>query len=139
MAWFRTGGGGGALSETVLWTNPSPTTGISETTTVDLSESLDNFTYIGMYCRFSNSDTTESFAMMKTEDLATASTSLLKGQYLTVCTRRASSGTGQVIARVLYGSSNKSKVSIGNCYALTSTTAATYSSNMIPTKIVGLK
>lgn len=137
MAWFKTGGG--ALSETVLWTNPSPTSSISNTTTVDLSESLDNFTYIGMYCRFSTSDTTESFAMMKAEDLATGTSSAVKGQFLTVCARRASSGNGQTVTRVVYGNSNKSKVSIGNCYAVTSGTGAAYSSNLIPTKIVGLK
>jgi hypothetical protein len=47
MAWFETGGGG-ALSETVLWTNPSPTSNQS-TATVSLNDNISNYKYIKIY------------------------------------------------------------------------------------------
>lgn len=57
MAWYRCSSGGGTLTETVLWTDDSPTT--LTTGTVTLSESLSNFSSIRVYYRVSASDATE--------------------------------------------------------------------------------
>ena len=54
MALIRcsTSSGGGGLSETTLWQNQNPTSDFgsgSSATTITLSESIQNFTYIGVY------------------------------------------------------------------------------------------
>ena len=45
MSLYRCGGGGGMLEETVLWTNPSPTSDFAAQT-VTLSDSISNYDYI---------------------------------------------------------------------------------------------
>lgn len=130
--------GGGALSETVLWTNPSPNSNWSSSE-VNISQSISSFKYIGLYCHFSTSDSTESFAMVKASDLETIDPTI-KSVFLTVSVRRTTSGTGQVIARNVFKSnSDSSKITIGSCGAVTSGTGGTYNGNLIPIKLVGLK
>ena len=47
------------MSETELWSNPSPNTGADQIT-ASLNQSLQNFTYIKIYIKASTTDTTES-------------------------------------------------------------------------------
>ena len=54
MAYIRANSGSGSdLSETTLWTNSSPTTGISLGTLLNLSQSMTNFKYLRFYWRYS--------------------------------------------------------------------------------------
>lgn len=62
MALFRCGSGAG-LQETVLWTNPNPTTSMSSTT-VTLSESVTGFDFIKIESRVSTSDSTTYSVLM---------------------------------------------------------------------------
>lgn len=132
MAWFKTGGGG-ALSETTLWTNSAPTSNYSGGT-VDLSDSINNYQYIGMYCKFSTSDATEYFCFLKTSAFGFNGT--IGAQFLSVTARRTNS---QNMFRNLYRPDNTTdyQMGISNCSLLG--TSGSYPGNLIPTKIVGLK
>ena len=59
MALFRCGANAG-MSETVLWTNPAPTTNMTSTT-ITLSQSISNFDFVKLYWRVSTSNNTETY------------------------------------------------------------------------------
>lgn len=60
-------GGGGTLSETVLWTNPSPTASFAGQT-ITLSSDINNFKYLKIVCKLSTSNNTESSVMYAVDD-----------------------------------------------------------------------
>ena len=57
MALFRTSsGGGGGMTETVIWTNPSPSSSFSEQD-IALSNDYNNYDLIKIYYKISSADT----------------------------------------------------------------------------------
>lgn len=56
-------GGGGAMSETVLWTNSSPTSSFSAQA-VTLSDDMNNYTYLKVCWRMSTSDSTSMYILI---------------------------------------------------------------------------
>ena len=70
MAFYRCSSGGGTLTETVLWTNPSPSSSFSNQT-VTLSESYTNYKYVGVkYATGTGSSAPEATMILSTEDAA---------------------------------------------------------------------
>lgn len=61
------------MSETVLWTNPSPANAMG-TTTVTLSQSMADFKYIKFVYRISTSDSSTASLIMSVEDYQNSST-----------------------------------------------------------------
>lgn len=70
-------GGGGALSETTLWTNPSPTSARGETT-ISLSESFKNFKLVRFYYKISKSSSSEFYTDYLSEMVEQATQNLNK-------------------------------------------------------------
>ena len=58
-----------AMTSTVLWTNSSPTSTMTSGTTISLSESIDNFNYIGIEYKRYMSDSSTSQIIVTPEDL----------------------------------------------------------------------
>jgi len=67
MAFYRSGGGG-TLTETVLWTNPSPTSNFTAGVNIALSQSMANFQYLRVYSRVSTSNATEGYITIPTDN-----------------------------------------------------------------------
>ena len=115
--------------ETILWTNPSPTSSISSETTYTIS-SIANYDFIRVYFRRSTSDSTETSVLYtKPEFLALTGTDKF----------RASGSlniSGVNYARPINVQSATS-ITVGYCYKLGSS-AGQSNSYLIPTKICGL-
>lgn len=58
-AMIGSGGGGEALVETLLWTNPSPTSDYTDTGNITLSASISDFDYIKIVYNYSKSNLTQ--------------------------------------------------------------------------------
>ena len=56
-------GGGTELKETVLWTNPSPTSSFSNRNRINLNQSVVGFNYIGVYFRASTTQADETLVL----------------------------------------------------------------------------
>lgn len=70
MAFYRCSSGGGTLTETVLWTNPSPSSNFSSQT-VNLNESYANYKYVGVkWATGTGAQAAEATMILSTEDAA---------------------------------------------------------------------
>lgn len=126
-------GSGGALSETTLWTNNSPTSNFTSQT-VTLSDGISNYKYIAFIVNMSTSVTdvsiTFTFDASKITDWTSSDYRPLLGVYYT---------NNYYYYRVLTYVSNTS-LTIGACIRNTASSAAgTNNAGVIPVKIVGLK
>ena len=123
-------GSGGGLTETDLWTNPSPTSSFGSDT-VTLSQSYKNFDYLKISFRWSTSDSTSFSAIIPKATLeSNVERTFAIGGNL--------SSSGKARTRVGYASSETS-IYISNSYQLVTTTQSANSNYIIPTKISGLK
>ena len=125
------GGGGGKLVETVLWTNPSPTSAFSAQA-VTLSETIDNYDYIKILFRKSTSDAT-SYNLMT--DVSTWTTIYISGDtdrgFRLLGNTIVSSSTNYRACTCV--NTDHTKVQIGNVSGGGGT------SYIIPTAIIGIK
>lgn len=135
MAWFKTGGG--ALSETILWTNPSPTSSFAAQD-VTLSQPITDFTYIKIVCRFSTSNSTEMAALFSPSDFGVQGTYPNKNPSVTMT---VSSGAGGTVTRYCAKASSDDNSTIHFFSGSTTTTGSgsTKNGNTIPVAIYGLK
>lgn len=129
MAWFKTGGG--ALSETVLWTNPSPTTNFASQN-VTLSESFKNFKIVRFYYKASKSYTVEYYVDYTSEFLDQATETNAR----CIAGLAVSQGSASNVVRPIAKSSDTVLI-IRGCYQISGTTA--HPELATPTKICGLK
>jgi len=129
MAWFKTGGGG-SLSETVLWTNPSPTSSMSPSAARTLSDDISNYKYLKIYWRMTVNQDIQSSIMVSVEEFKkmtnTANTNFL-GMY--------SKATNSFARGIYYV--NDTTFGNSNCYQAGTTTQN--NGYCIITKISGLK
>ena len=123
-------GGGGTLKETVLWTNPSPTSDFAYQT-LTLNQSIDDFKKIAVYYRLSTANNSrESFVTYTTEEF----------KKFNIDSTNAVGAIGvrsttSWIRALFY--TDSTHVAIGSCYTLSTTSMDNHYT--IPTKIVGLK
>ena len=59
---------GGGMSETVLWTNPSPTSVLADSTKMNLSESMENFNFLKATARARTTNADTISVIMSVED-----------------------------------------------------------------------
>ena len=116
--------GGGAMTETVLWTNPSPTATFVQQS-ISLPDLL-SYKYLKFYLRDSTSDSTSWSAIFNITDMSSKGMPL--GQALDSASKTHYRGT-----QTLSGTS----LTIRNCYQVNGT--GTNNSLVIPIKISGLK
>lgn len=135
MAFYRTGGGGSA-TETVLWTNPSPTAEFGKKS-VTLSDDINNYDYIAVeyiYSKSSVDETEKSKSIMSVADFKEGGigTSVSRTcMALGIINASNSSFTRQVWYQ------NDTTIQISACYAMTNTTIA--NGNAVPLQIIGIK
>lgn len=131
MAWFKTGGG--ALSETVLWTNPSPTAAFVNQE-VTLNDDVNNYKYVKVLCVASASTgATKYSTIISVEDLILSQDSA--ANFALSAMIRATENS-YYYNRYFTGTANN-KVRFGQAYRQsTSTTGNSYA---VPLQISGLK
>lgn len=128
MAWYKCGGG--TMTETQLWSNSAPTSNFSSGNRT-LSQSVDDFKKIRVYCRLSKSNSTTTYVTYDVEEFkkyVLAGTNLAAG----VAYRSPSIS----YARTFYYVDNTT-IFFGSCYKLSTTSSD--DSLIIPTKVCGLK
>ena len=113
-------------TETVLWTNNSPTSSFA-VQSVTISDDYTNYDYLEFYFRSTTSDDTEYRDIIPTSVLA-------KSTSASTCTI-GNSSSSKIRSRGIYATSNTS-IRISDCYPLNSTSAS--NTSVIPTKIVGI-
>lgn len=116
--------------ETTLWTNSSPTSSMSATT-LTLSQNLNNFDYIRFEYRFSTSNSASYSVIIAVYDVIK---SLATSGNFTIGLMVRSTSYFR-IRRVTYNSSTSLDISL----AWDANHAGSSSSEVIPTKIIGLK
>lgn len=131
-------GGGGTMSETVLWENQNPTLSFGGQD-VSLNDAVDNYRYLGLYCQISTSDTTAACAFMKTSSITTYSTKIENGFLLSVLMSIGSSTTTEWCRGLEISSANRSIVHIEQCKKYTGGSGSTTNTYLIPVKIVGIR
>lgn len=125
-------GWGGAMSETTLWTNSTPTSSFAQQI-VTLSQDYTQFDLIRVYYRASTSSTVEKYVEFVPDLLSGATLPSSEGNLIpTIC----SYANGFGGARMLRHDSNTT-VQITHNYYLNSATQR--NQNTIPIKICGLK
>lgn len=105
MAWYKCGGGG-ALSETVLWTNPSPTSN-QAASTVSLTDNISNYKYIKIYWKNVSNGTWETSALVDVEEFTKWTSTYYA---IGICASRTSTGT-VYYRTVSYNNDNSVKIS----------------------------
>lgn len=128
------GGGGGKYTETVLWTNPNPSSYFTGQQ-ITLSDDVDNYDYIGITWAYSMSYTSSEYC-----EVAIYPVSDLKKAVTSSSVRKAipaiASGMSNVYHRVFYYISN-TKLQFIDCYQSGTSTAT--NAQTIPIQVVGIK
>ena len=118
------------MKETVLWTNPSPTS-IFNAQTVSLSDSKMNYDFIKIYWRLSTTNASESFIMV---DPTTIPLDLTVGLPMAISARLTNNGS--VSGRIIVSNTDTSMLIAASI--LRNSTQGD-NTTAIPTKITGCK
>lgn len=129
MAWYRPSGGG-ELSETVLWTNSSPTSNFSSGS-ISLSDNISNYDSIGVYYRVSTTNDNQNEVIIKVSDFQSCA-----GNNYPRFTLGASI-SGNTFARNIAYADDTSLTISANASRLGYNAAS--AAGIIPIKVVGLK
>ena len=138
MALIRanTSGGGGSLTETLLWTNTAPTTAISSATDYTLSDDIDKYTFIKLVYRRTTTNATE-YTMYYTPDYILESNQS-GSTPRPLPTFGIQDSSSYMYIRTFKGyTSDKKKIRIGTCYQQATTTAQ--AASCIPLYFYGVK
>lgn len=129
----KIGGNGEQYTETVLWTNPSPTANFS-TQDVTLSQSIDNFKYIKFTYKGVSTVDTVSSEIISTADL-NATTNVHNNYALGLCGFGNVSGSLKQWCRIIY---HVNSTTIHFNPARTINEANTNDGRLIPLEILGI-
>lgn len=132
MAYQKCGGGGG-MTETVLWTNSSPTSSFAEQT-VTLSQDMSNFDYLKIDFSLSTSDTRQSSVIIEPSILQKNKNNV-HPQIGVALYQRASSSATRYVRIVFYYSDTG--IRFGQVFPVNIASTAV-NTNLIPTKITGI-
>lgn len=132
----RLASGSSGMTETTLWTNPSPTSSFGTTTAagvdVTLSQSSRNFDYLCIYARHSTSNSTTRRFIFTLEDIrASTSDKVLAIGF--------GDGSSTSRARLFYDKSGTTLNFTYGSYRFVSSSQTASTAYIIPTKITGLK
>ena len=140
MAFIRClSGNSQKFKETVLWTNPDPTSDF-ETQTITLSDDMTNYDFLRIEGKAHKNDTVDTLEVYAVPTYL-FTCSLSKSNLAGGCALGSSSGSGSTGARharaMNASSSTPTKMTFGAQYSLATTT----SNNAweIPTRVVGIK
>ena len=99
--------GGGKMSETVLWTNPSPSSNRSGTNTITLSESYENYDFIRIKFKYVASTSASSTNPGDVKSVYISSYDLTAYNGPTVALSRINGSGGYVASRYVYSPTNE--------------------------------
>ena len=131
MALYRCGSGGATSTETVLWTNGSPTSAFGAQT-ITLSDIVTNYDYLKITGRWSTTDDTSRNFIYPTTEMPTNQEGAVD-----IGMKVGSSGDSRVRGMYLYGGDDK--LYFSQSYRLSSNAQTPSSNYMIPTQIIGIK
>lgn len=129
----KIGGNGEKYTETVLWTNPSPTADFAAQT-VTLSDSISNYKYIAFKYKYgkTTADTDYALEIFPVEDIRESVSDSNNRNIVSLGIRTA---TAQLWARGVFYVSDTS-IQFGTCYRLN--TAASTANGANPLEILGI-
>ena len=128
MALFPCNAGGAGLKETVLWTNPNPTSELAGgSTQYELSASLNNFDYVQVNWRTTTDATIYSAAFKPADVMALTNPTVANAGFT----------YGDTLGTRVFNAPDDTHVRFGYCYAFAS--ANPVSTRCIPVTVVGLK
>ena len=135
----KIGGGGGSLTETVLWTNASPTSAFAAQV-VTLSDDMNNYTYLKFEYRHSTTNS-NLYEIIVPVDLYKTSLTPDSGNTTHYIPSMSVMNGGQyafanIYARVIPYKTDTS-IEISSARSLSGATLAL--TNVIPTRIIGMK
>ena len=113
--------GGGDLKETVLWTNPSPTSSFNAQT-ITLSDDMNNYQFLKVVSRISKTDSTERVYEIE------------PSKFYDMCIRGTISGVSWI--RII---SKQSDTTVSSSTSYRVNASGTSTDNAIPVQISGLK
>lgn len=132
----KKGGGGGKQTETVLWTNPNPTSSSGFAgQQITLSDDVDNYDYIGITWAYSISYTSSEYCEESIYRVSDLKKAVISSSVRKVIPAMAS-GMSNVYHRVFYYISN-TKLQFIDCYQSGTSTAT--NTQTIPIQVVGIK
>ena len=135
MAYLPMINGGGAMSETTLWTNPN-TSATFGATDVTLSESIQNYTHIKIYVAFGNATSGQLdivwSVLMPVSDFLGVTTSSASGRQLFTLTEITASSAFRYRNTYYKGDTT---VGFSQCYE----SGTVKNQQLIPLSIVGCK
>ena len=127
---------GGTFQETVIWTNPSPTSSFSRKA-VDLSDNINNYDYVAIEFNYSTSSTTEELKSRSIMSVA----DFKKGGRDTSVSRNCMAFGIVNASNIPYTRQvqyiSDTSIHFTDCTAMNTTSSA--NSNAIPLRVIGLK
>ena len=123
--------GGGDLKETILWSNPTPTSNFAGGYGTDFSESIESFKYIKIYFRISTSNATEGSVIYEKDVFKTLTGATTTGLCGSMFSRV---GSNNYFRRITYTSDTNMMF-----YDAVQVGSASSNSYLIPLKVCGLK
>lgn len=138
MAWLNASGGNvveGRLTETVLWTNSSPTSEMAANTILTLNDDYTNYDFLKITYRLSTTNDTEWDVVMSKDSVDTAISETTNSNRIALCAYGSASVSVRLLSRQDSTTTNKLVASNSRTWGGTGTGTA----SMIPTKISGLK
>lgn len=131
MAFYRSGGG--SATETVLWTNGSPTSSFASQT-VTLSQTIENFDYIKIVFRKSTTDADEGILILPTK---TVKESLNNTANTYRCCIGMRIGSATYVRVIFVNSGVYDAIGIDSAARLSA--SGTSNTSAIPLQIIGIK
>ena len=126
--------GGGKMKETVLWTNPSPTSDFAGVV-VDLSDNISHYKYIGIVGAYSKNSNSNTLECIYPADQLPNATSGAAYPVMSIAGYRSNTFYFRLIN---YSSDTKIAISSGRSFT-SSTAPSTNNGVMIPLTIKGYK
>lgn len=135
MGLYKAGGGGGQMTETVLWTNPNVANTFAEQT-ITLTDSITNYDYIKVTVASSTTNNTEYMdTIYKVSDFMTYVKPSSSANHWPQAAVGARAGGASNFRTLLYVPDNKISISNG----IISGSSSAQNTRVIPVTVKGLK
>lgn len=136
MAWFRTDPQE-VLKETVLWTNPAPTSSFASQT-VTLSDDISNYTYLKVEYKIQNTSASSIFALFDVEEFKVVAQSAPTTGFLGILGACTGAWANASFYKRVLAYQTETSIYFANASTISNVATAT-SDYLIPTQIIGIK
>lgn len=134
MAFIPMNSGSGGLTETTLWTNPSPTSAMNASTILSLSDDYTNYDFLRIKYRFSTTSAAEWDVIASKDSITTAIANTTTSNRISMCIV----GTSTLVRTLSRSDSTTLRdLIVTNTRQWGGSTTST--TTVIPTEIIGMK